>query len=210
MFAYVRERDGPNRPPLVRRYDQIFHTLALLYVYAGITLVQTCRDDAQTQLLTIEDNLTTTMTTTTSSSSSTEPAVSPSAIESPITTQPHLELILNTCSATCPNLFPALAIYVTSLEVFTLSLVLPLLFLPCIYLWFLRQVTADRDLAVLQERFREEEEALLNGNQSSIQAQDIIEHLESVKLVRIAEGVVRTLPTSLLPHKKKRSIRISW
>jgi hypothetical protein len=159
LFSYVRERDGPNRPPLVRRYDQIFHTL--LYVYAGITLVQSCRDDTHAQLLQ-------------------EGAVQQqnTASDAEMTSEGPDD----TCDSTCPNLFPALAIYVTTLEVFTMSLILPLLFLPCIYLWFLRQV-ADRDVAILQERFREEEENMLSGS-PAVTAEDIVDQLESVKLLR--------------------------
>ena len=159
FFSYIRERDGPNRPPLVRRYDQLFHTLALLYVYAGITIIQTCHDDGLSTPDMDEGNATAT-------SSDEE------------TFHPH-----NTCAATCPHLFGAMAVYVLTLQFFTLSLILPLLFLPCIYLWFLRQVTADRDLAVLQERFREEEEALLTGRATVI-AQEVLEELETVKLYR--------------------------
>lgn len=142
VFHYVRERDGPTRPPPVRRFDQFFHTLALLYVYGGITLVQTCREDMHK----IDE-----------------------------------DSMVNSCTATCPNLYPALSVYVATLELFTFSLILPLLFLPCIYLWFLRQATADAEaLAVLQDRLREEEALFRNGG---VTAEEILSHLEAVKLV---------------------------
>ncbi len=155
LFSYDRSRDGPNRPLIVRRYDQIFHTLALLYVYAGITLVQTCRED--------EDSIPAGQKSDDTHSSGAYPG---------------------TCAATCPNLYPALSVYVAALEIFTLSLILPLLCLPCVYLWFLRQVTADQEaLNLLQERFREEEETLLSGA-PTVSAGDIIDQLETVQLVR--------------------------
>jgi RING-type zinc-finger len=148
LFRYVRERDGPARPPHVRRFDQFFHTTALLYVYGGITLVQTCREDFGGE-----------------------------TSDSPIADPP----VVNSCAATCPNLYQALAVYVATLEVFTFSLILPLLFLPCIYLWFLRRATADAEaLAVLQDRLREEEQMLRNGG---VTADEIMEQLETVKLV---------------------------
>ena len=159
LFNYQRERDGPNRPPIVRRYDQIFHTAALLYVYAGITLVQTCREDAH--------------------------ALNEAATDENSNIADGEELVVNTntCDATCPNLFPALSVYVTTLEVFTFSLILPLLFLPCIYLWFIRQAQVDDEvLNILQERLREEE-AILSGV-SPARLEEILEQLEPVKLVR--------------------------
>lgn len=156
LFSYDRGRDGPNRPLIVRRYDQIFHTLALLYVYAGITLVQTCRED--------EENMTVGQTIDGTDSRDA------------------------TCDTTCPSLYPALSVYVAALEIFTLSLILPLLCLPCVYLWFLRQVTADQEaLNLLQERFREEEETLLSGV-PTVSAGDIIDQLETVQLVRRKEN----------------------
>lgn len=162
LFSYDRTRDGPNRPPIVRRYDQIFHTLALLYVYAGITLVQTCREDEQT-----------------ASSGQKEDNTDLNGANS------------RTCDATCPNLYPALSLYVAALETFTLSLILPLLCLPCVYLWFLRQLTADQEaLALLQERFREEEEALLSGA-PTVSTGDIIDQLEKVQLVRRKDSGTR-------------------
>ena len=139
LFNYQRDRDGPNRPPNARRCDQVFHTMALLYVYAGITLVQTCHEDLEA------------------------------------------EGDVSSCSATCPTLFRALSVYVVSLQVFTLSLVLPLLFLPCIYLWLLRQTTIDNEaLVFLQERLRDEELYLRNGG---VTADEIMSQLKPVSLV---------------------------
>lgn len=45
LFGYQRERDGPVRPRSVRIYDQLFHLLVLNYVYFGMILVQSCKDD---------------------------------------------------------------------------------------------------------------------------------------------------------------------
>jgi preprotein translocase subunit YajC len=64
---------------------------------------------------------------------------------------------------------------------FTFALILPLLFLPCIYLWFLRRATAEAEaFAQLQDRLQEEEALLNNGG---VTATEIIENLENVKLV---------------------------
>jgi preprotein translocase subunit YajC len=91
---------------------------------------------------------------------------------------------LNSCAATCPNLYEALSIYVATLEMFTFALILPLLFLPCIYLWFLRRATAEAEaFAHLQERMQEEENILNNGG---ITAGEIMDSLEKVKLVAVS------------------------
>jgi preprotein translocase subunit YajC len=88
---------------------------------------------------------------------------------------------MNTCAATCPNLYQALSVYVATLEMFTFALILPLLFLPCIYLWFLRRATAEAEaFTQLQDRLQEEEALLSNGG---ITAGEILDSLENVKLV---------------------------
>mmetsp|Transcript_52480 Transcript_52480/g.127057 ORF Transcript_52480/g.127057 Transcript_52480/m.127057 type:complete len:480 (+) Transcript_52480:221-1660(+) len=161
LFQYSRERDGPIRPARVRMYDQFFHTICLLYVYTGVTLIQTCRedivtgDDAAAAQTTMEEN-------------GNEFAI-PS--DGPI----------NTCQATCPNLYQALSVYVATLEMFTFALILPLLFLPCIYLWFLRRATAEAEaFAHLQERLQEEEALLNNGG---VTVGQILDTMETIKLV---------------------------
>ena len=157
LFQYSRERDGPIRPARVRMYDQFFHTICLLYVYSGVTLIQTCHDDVVTP-----DNLVELM-------------------EKYNLESVPAETTLNTCAATCPNLYQALSVYVATLEMFTFALILPLLFLPCIYLWFLRRATAEAEaFAHLQDRLQEEEALLSNGG---ITASEILDSLENVKLV---------------------------
>jgi hypothetical protein len=152
LFHYSRERDGPIRPARVRMYDQFFHTVCLLYVYTGVTLIQTCREDIignDSELINEEIQ--------------------------------NLETPLNSCAATCPNLYQALSVYVATLEMFTFALILPLLFLPCIYLWFLRRATAEAEaFAQLQDRLQEEEALLSNGG---VTASEILDSLENVKLV---------------------------
>lgn len=157
LFQYSRERDGPIRPARVRMYDQFFHTVCLLYVYTGVTLIQTCHEDVLTA-----ENLAEIMQ------------------NHDVTSFPA-ETPLNTCAATCPNLYQALSVYVATLEMFTFALILPLLFLPCIYLWFLRRATAEAEaFAQLQERLQEEEALLSNGG---VTAGEILDSLENVKLV---------------------------
>lgn len=156
LFQYVRERDGPIRPTRVRMYDQFFHTICLLYVYTGVTLIQTCKEDlvgneSVSDIINAEDM------------------------------QIPKDAPLNTCAATCPNLYQALSVYVATLEMFTFALILPLLFLPCIYLWFLRRATAEAEaFAQLQDRLQEEEALLSNGG---VTAKEILDSLENVKLV---------------------------
>jgi len=157
LFQYSRERDGPIRPARVRMYDQFFHTVCLLYVYTGVTLIQTCHEDVVTA-----DNLAELMQ------------------KHDLETVPP-EMPMNTCAATCPNLYQALSVYVATLEMFTFALILPLLFLPCIYLWFLRRATAEAEaFAQLQDRLQEEEALLSNGG---VTAGEILDSLENIKLV---------------------------
>ncbi|GKY95408.1 hypothetical protein MPSEU_000502300 [Mayamaea pseudoterrestris] len=170
LFNYQRDRDGPNRPPSARRCDQVYHTIALLYVYAGITMVQTCREES---LPDGENNE------------------------------------AGTCANTCPALFRAMSVYVVSLEVFTFSLILPLLFLPCIYLWLLRQVTVDSEtLAILQERLRDEELLFRNGG---VTGSEVMAQLERVKLVEDPEHgrivVVGANDKDLLDAKDSNGVR---
>ena len=156
LFHYSRERDGPIRPARVRMYDQFFHTVCLLYVYTGVTLIQTCREDVV-------------------GNESVSDIINNDEMQIPT------DAPLNTCAATCPNLYQALSVYVATLEMFTFALILPLLFLPCIYLWFLRRATAEAEaFAQLQDRLQEEEALLSNGG---VTAADILDSMENVKLV---------------------------
>eukprot|EP00537_Pseudo-nitzschia_pungens_P011556 CAMPEP_0172396656 /NCGR_PEP_ID=MMETSP1061-20121228/26365_1 /TAXON_ID=37318 /ORGANISM="Pseudo-nitzschia pungens, Strain cf. pungens" /LENGTH=520 /DNA_ID=CAMNT_0013128587 /DNA_START=219 /DNA_END=1778 /DNA_ORIENTATION=- len=151
IFHYSRERDGPMRPARVRMYDQFFHTVCLLYVYTGVTLIQSCRADV------VDRNL-----IDIANSDLTLPNEGP----------------LNTCQATCPNLYQALSVYVATLELFTFALILPLLFLPCIYLWFLQRATEEAE--ELQDRLQEVDALLSNGG---ITTGEILDSLEVVKMV---------------------------
>ena len=169
LFQYSRERDGPIRPARVRMYDQFFHTVCLLYVYSGVTLIQTCRED----IITNSTDATDTNDLPTEKNQ-------PQNQEEQLTTLPG-DGPMNTCEATCPNLYQALSVYVATLELFTFALILPLLFLPCIYLWFLRRATAEAEaFAQLQDRLQEEEALLSNGG---VTASEILDSLENVKLV---------------------------
>mmetsp|Transcript_46970 Transcript_46970/g.69548 ORF Transcript_46970/g.69548 Transcript_46970/m.69548 type:complete len:541 (+) Transcript_46970:38-1660(+) len=89
LFGYWRERDGPVRPWNVRMYDQLYHALCLLWMYAGITWISNC----------------------------------------------------DTCKVDSPHLYNAVRIFVFIQTVFMSILVVPLLCLPCIYLWLVRQAS---------------------------------------------------------------------
>lgn len=190
FFHYDRDRDGPNRPVSVRRYDQCFNTVALLYVYAGITIVTGCRDD-----LMIPDGSTANAATSAAAAAA-----------------PNLDMasLNNTCAATCPNTFASLRVYVACLELFVLSLIIPLLFLPCLYLYFVRRTMQDAEaLSILQERLREEEALRRNGG---ITAEQIMDYFERVHLVvdpRTIDHkiliVPRATPTTTDPGKDKES-----
>ena len=177
LFHYSRDRDGPIRPARVRMYDQFFHTICLLYVYSGVTLIQTCKEDIITN-------------------ESVSEVISKSGGVASSENSIQLDDPLNSCAATCPNLYQALSVYVATLEMFTFALILPLLFLPCIYLWFLRRATAEAEaFAQLEEHLREETALLNNGG---VTAAEIVDSLESVKLVKrnSFDDIVWLLPSS--------------
>lgn len=162
--AFLRRRLPQNQSLRRRRFDQIFQTVLLLYVYAGITLVQTCRSDDMDS-------------------------------EAPQG---------NSCQMTCPTLSSALTVYVTALELFTLSLILPLLFLPCIYIWFLRSAMADQEaLAVFQRRLREDDDdntlwfRTFSGGRrrrSQVTMAQVMEKLYPVRLVQRDDERVSIVP----------------
>lgn len=174
LFHYSRERDGPIRPARVRMYDQFFHTVCLLYVYTGVTLIQTCRED-------LVNDADARQEMTENGNELAMPSDGP----------------FNTCQVTCPNLYQALSVYVATLEMFTFALILPLLFLPCIYLWFLRRATAEAEaFAQLQDRLQEEEALLNNGG---VTVGEILDGMETIKLVSrrnldnaAADGTIET------------------
>jgi hypothetical protein len=181
LFGYHTNVDGPSRPLAVRRYDQIVHTLALLYVYAGITLDATCREDLTNATTTPLATATVSMI---SKMNSNDTSMIPLALDGGAQ-----ELLLdssnsvNSCLATCPNLYPAVAGYVFTLEVLCWSLLLPLLCLPCIYLWFLRRAsTQAHSFAEFHERLRDDEDVRRNGN---ILAETVMAQLQDVQLVRV-------------------------
>lgn len=159
----------------VRRCDQCVRTLVLLYVYGGVTLLQTCHDDQPDS----------------------------GGADGGGNNPDPSHLLLNACAATCPHLYSALAVYVAALELLVLSLLLPLLCLPCLYLWVLRQVESSgpvRDANGLDEwRVDHDDEAFplrrrgeypfflygggRGGSGTYVAADDILALLEPVKLV---------------------------
>jgi RING-type zinc-finger len=159
LFRYSRERDGPIRPTRVRLYDQLFHTLCILYVYGGVTLMQSCKQDFGDK----RDN------------------------GNALAGQNSTNGFANTCDATCTHLYSALDVYVTMLELFTLSLILPLLFLPCIYLWILRSASTEAE-AFWHESLEDSDD--LFGRRPRITAQELMDSLEHVQLVRHGDTLV--------------------
>jgi hypothetical protein len=168
LFRYSRDRDGPIRPTRVRLYDQLFHTLCILYVYGGVTLMQSCKQDFG------HANPETGDTTYQSDKNETISMMSAS----------------NTCEATCPQLYASLDVYVTMLELFTLSLILPLLFLPCIYLWILRRASSEAEHLWESSLDGNDADNLFGGGRGSstrrprVTAAELMQSLETVKLIR--------------------------
>mmetsp|Transcript_1435 Transcript_1435/g.1931 ORF Transcript_1435/g.1931 Transcript_1435/m.1931 type:complete len:408 (-) Transcript_1435:603-1826(-) len=173
IFRYSRERDGPIRPTRVRLYDQLFHTLCILYVYGGVTVLQSCQQDF---------------------GEADKAAATTSVIANNTTSD-----AINTCQVTCPHLYAATNIYVTMLELFTLSLILPLLFLPCIYLWILRRAST-----AAESFFREGEDLFSRtsvGPRGRTSVQELMDHLERVKLVNVNQDSSRVFLQSITNGK---------
>lgn len=169
LFRYSRDRDGPIRPTRVRLYDQLFHTLCILYVYGGVTLMQSCNQDFG------EQHHGDTNTSKNNNDSGTLLLLRTSSSTTGIS---------NTCDATCPHLYAALDVYVTMLELFTLSLILPLLFLPCIYLWILRRASSEAEHLWEASLDDPGGNDLFGGGRPRITAAELMQSLETVKLIR--------------------------
>jgi len=178
IFNYSRDRDGPVRPTRVRMYDQFFHTFCLLYVYAGVVLVNSCRNDLSNPEVLLQEGLN------------------------------------NSCEVTCPNLYEALSWYVATLELFTSALILPLLFIPCIYIWFLQRASAEaNEFARFQAVLQDEDAVLFNGG---VTTGEILNSLETVKIVQFrngggkdeSENDVERQQLWVVPHKKTTAGRV--
>lgn len=166
LFQYSRERDGPVRPRAVRVYDQLFQTVCLLYVYGGMTLIQTCADDLTT--LPIDGDT---------------PEVVSAATQDSETAS---ATTISTCAATCPALYSATRTFITTLELFAIVLILPLLCLPCIYIWVVRRASAVAALAEFgRGRGTDDEDDGFGGRHFT--ALEILNGMDAVKFIN-ADG----------------------
>jgi hypothetical protein len=104
------------RARLARRYDQLFNTLILLYVYVGITMSSSCAHSAA-------DSSTPSQPDSTSNGNSSNGSSD------------------SVCSDSCTYLASAMVSYIWSVELLVASLLFPLLSLPCLYLYFWRQAS---------------------------------------------------------------------
>lgn len=152
LFHYSRERDGPVRPRAVRMYDQMFQTMCLLYVYGGMTLIQSCADDMTTLPVDGGDD------TRGGDGGESAGKVAAEAVAGAVglgeqvsaasqDSETAVATTISTCAATCPALYASTKTFVTTLEIFTIVLILPLLCLPCIYIWVVRRASAVTALA---------------------------------------------------------------
>ena len=93
--------------------------------------------------------------------------------------------VINTCQATCPQLYKVTVIYVGTLQLFTFVLLMPLILLPCIYLYILRR--ASNAATLLQQTIQGHQN--LNGDdndehEESVTAWDIINAMDTVRLIQ--------------------------
>lgn len=93
--------------------------------------------------------------------------------------------IVNTCQETCPQLYKVTVIYVGTLQLFTFVLLMPLIFLPCIYLYILRR--ASNAATLLQQTIQGHQNLNDDDNdehEESVTAWDIINAMDTVQLIR--------------------------
>ena len=115
-----------RRPRMIRFYDQLFHFICILYVYYGMVLVQSCKEDTTT-------TIGTTMVVPDYNNSNTN-------VNNINNNNMMIESI---CTISCPVLFDSMQRFVFILQIFAVVLLLPLICLPFIYLWILRRLNTD-------------------------------------------------------------------
>ena len=186
LFHYSRERDGPNRPRSVRVYDQAFQTICILYVYFGMTLIQTCVDDTTTVPIDNSDggNI---------GKSSGDGSGAGSAMTSavglgvqPLATMDSdtaHAMTMSTCEVTCPALYASTKTFVATLQLFFLVLVMPLLMLPCIYVWVVRRASAAAALAELGRGGGGDFDEDDGGGGRSYTAREILNGMDIVRFI---------------------------
>ena len=172
-----------------------------LFIYVcsppvGMTLIQTCVEDKTTVPIDDGDN---------NSSSDGSGAGSAFASAVGLGTHPSAAMdsetshatSMSTCEATCPALYAATKTFVTTLQLFFLVLVMPLLMLPIIYVWVVRRASAVAALAELGraglDDFGGDDDD--GGSFTALQilnGMDIVRFIragEKVKIVTLAEGI---------------------
>lgn len=186
LFHYSRERDGPNRPRSVRVYDQAFQTICILYVYFGMTLIQTCVDDTTT--VPIDNSDGGNMGKSSGDGSGAGSAMA-SAVGLGVQSLPTLDsdsahaITMSTCEATCPALYASTETFVATLQLFFLVLVMPLLMLPCIYVWVVRRASAVAALAELGRGGRGEFDEDDSGGGRTYTAREILNGMDIVRFI---------------------------
>ena len=163
-----------------------------------MTLIQTCVDDKTT--VPIDDG-------DTGNNGSADGSGTGSAIASAVGLGTHPSAAMDsetshatsmsTCEATCPALYAATKTFVTTLQLFFLVLVMPLLMLPIIYVWVVRRASAVAALAELGRAGRDDfgGDDDDGGSFTALQilnGMDIVRFIragEKVKIVTLAEGI---------------------
>ena len=199
LFHYSRDRDGPTQPRSVRVYDQAFQTVCILYVYFGMTLIQTCVDDTTT--VPIEDG--------DANMSKGARYVVANAVG--LGAQPSAAMdsetahatTMSMCEATCPALYASTKTFVATLQLFVLVLVMPLLMLPCIYVWVVRRASAVAALAELGRAGRDDYDGDDDGGGGrSYTALEILNGMDSVRFIRTGGGLLGASSNSSIEKVK--------
>jgi len=186
LFSYSRQRDGPIRPRSVRMYDQLYHTVCIFYVCYGRSLMQACRDS----LVPIPNDI----IQTNSYEGQTLTILTNMFVEA----QAASGGMMSSCEVTCPQLYQATSVFVSVLQLLFVTLVLPLVCLPCIYVYIIRRATVAATLANLHggsnnsDDEGELEDLLREGTiprrsrrqRQRYTAKDIMDGLDTIRLIR--------------------------
>lgn len=170
IYTPIHYRHRQITRVFVRQWDQCFHAVGVFYIYAGLTLVQTCRRSTNWEAGNIQEPTTGNSTT----------------IEQPKE---------NECANNCPEIFQALTVYVWTLQGLIVCLVLPLLCLPLIYVWFIRRSgdAQTRLNELLREQLQDDDLVSASGR---VPVTNVMRELSPVQLLKDASQRIWAVPTS--------------
>ena len=189
----------------MRLYDQLFYLICLIYLSMGIDLCQSCMEDLVVQpiinptTVSSSSSSMTTISTTTTTTTSRFMDGDSTLLQNHNKTQGGI----SSCAVTCPHLYSATKLYVTVLQLFAFAMLLPIVFLPCIYAYVIRRVHRGVESILLQSILRRGEgSGHSTTEEDGVTVQEIMDTLQQVELVFIPDSNSMKETDRLLPSKK--------